>query len=386
MISLWSRWQHWGSLAWLAQALECCIFIGSLAFCSGWAFAQAPARTHSDEEISRFRTYRGPSASAPVLNLWRTNFLSGSSNRAFAVSDDGQQAGSTNDWTSEDQATKTALDTCNASLKRAGKPGQCRLYAVNDRIVYPGAEAQLSTISYEIGDFRLRGGDVLYGPQRATGVIIHGHGYYGHCVEQRKYGVAPFIGQLRLSQWDLLRFDRDPCYDNLTYGIDRLAASLPKARTAGYKQVILAGHSRGAWQIFDALARDRIAEPITAIIATSPGAHGSESNAYTAPAAWRDMLSRIRPLNARTVIFFFDWDNYVVGAAERARATRKILLEKGTPHMVIFEADASIVRTGSNELNGHGGAGRPAFTGKYAACTLRFIQTGVKSGACALEN
>jgi pimeloyl-ACP methyl ester carboxylesterase len=123
-------------------------------------------------------------------------------------------------------------------------------------IVYPGLEYEVLKLNVSFGSFTLREDYFLYGPQRAKGVIVWSHGTFnpgGTWVDQRQSAAWAFITRFNLDGWDVLRFDRDPCFDTMPRALSQMATSIPQLHAAGYKRIVLAGQSRGAWQSLQVL-------------------------------------------------------------------------------------------------------------------------------------
>ena len=350
---------------------------------AGSAHAQYAGPVHTTADIERFQTYTGP-VSGDAQGAWRDAFLGNRFNRAMAVTPKGIR-GIGQGYPTEEEAIEAAMRFCADRAKQAKSTEACRLYAVNTRIVYPGHEFALPSLNVAIGDFILRNEYVFLGPQRAKGVIVWQHGYNRRCVEARKNAAWSVISRFNVAGWDVLRFDRDPCLDSdLAWIQSRLVESIPKLRQAGYRKIVLAGQSRGAWQSVEFLAKGQLTELVDGVLAFSPARHGESTSAASlrAPADWRRLMEAIQPKSFVFAAVFFGWDAFVPEAAHEARAARAALSDKGIRNAVIYEEGDDVVPLKDGKRNGHSAAGSSAFTNRYAACLIRFIEAGEKTGAC----
>ncbi len=354
------------------------IFLGLLVFAGpAWADYSGPA--HDPAAIVQFLDYRGPVRNATVLSFWRKNFLGQPGNRAIAVSPTGA-VGTGFGWPTVDEAKARALSECAAHSEEA-----CALYAINMAVVYPGAEAALPALDVRLGDLVLRGAFVFRGPARAKGLVVWSHGYGGTDVDERTGPPPGVVSRFNLAGWDVLRFDRDPWDDGDVPMVEtRLADSLDVARAAGYRSIILAGQSRGAWQSLDLMGSGRSLDRIVGVLAFSPAKNGKTGTApmLVQPDEWRHMLGRMAPGAYRVTVAFFGHDDYNPAADDEAATARRILAARGIDSLVLLENDPEILKIGTGALSGHGGANRTKFTAVYGDCLVRFVEAGERGGGC----
>lgn len=342
-----------------------------------WAGYAGPV--HDPAAIERFLQYRGPSPTPALLDVWQKGFLGQPVNRAIAVSPAGH-VGTGFGWSTVDEATSTALRSCGERAKT-----ECALYAVNTDVVYPGLESALPRFEVKIGDLVLRNEFLFRGPERAKGVVVWSHGYGGQGVEQRKAPPPGVMSRFNMAGWDVLRFDRDPWYDADIPSVEtQLADSLDKVRAAGYRRIVLAGQSRGAWQSLDLMRRGRSMDGLVGILAFSPAKNGTEGSRpmLTQPDEWRRVIDRMDPAAYRVAVAFFDHDDYNPAAADEAETARRILSAHGIDNLVLLERDPEILKLPNGRLSGHGAASHPRFTAVYADCLVRFIDGGTRDGRC----
>src|SRR6266478_3315010 len=159
----------------------------------------------------------------------------------------------------------------------------------------------------------------LLGPERAMGVVVWNHGRSIN-VEDSESPTPPYLRILRDSGWDVLRFNRPRDGDTLTASTRQLVEQVGQLKHKGYRRVVLAGHSFGA---FLALMAADASENVDAVVATAPAAFGSFDEFYD---SWRLNATRLYPLlervkRARVMLFYFHGDDFDPGGrGERSRA------------------------------------------------------------------
>lgn len=268
---------------------------------------------------------------------------------------------------SPDHARRVAQEACDRAAA-ALQPGlACRLAAVDGQVVNPppGTPA-IPPRTDAIGPFRAA--PLLYrgGPGQAHGVVIWSHGYSGPGQDARGGPVPGFVSALNDAGWDVMRFDRDPLEDTLAMALPRLLRGLPALRDAGYRRILLAGHSRGAWQSI--LAATQAPDLVDAVIAVAPAAHGEtgrENNQAVAMPDFRRALASLPAGRPRLAVLLFDGDPFDPDPAARAAAVEEAAAARAAPTLVIWP---------SGGPRGHGGAGDWRFTQRHSACLLTFVQ------------
>jgi pimeloyl-ACP methyl ester carboxylesterase len=120
------------------------------------------------------------------------------------------------------------------------------------------------------------------GPLDARGALVWLPGMYGK--DQPGPPDPPdIVGRLAGHKLDVFQFARPRGNDPLAGGAETLARCLAELRSRGYRRIVVAGHSRGAWIALTALAHPGLAD---AIVAISVAAHGT--SAERQPQARRD--------------------------------------------------------------------------------------------------
>src|SRR5947209_4442205 len=88
--------------------------------------------------------------------------------------------------------------------------------------------------------------DAHVGPQKAKGVVVWSHGRSINA-EDSQSPTPAYLEALRNDGWDVMRFDRLSRGDTLTDSTKRLIEHTAQLKRNGYKQVVLAGQSFGAF-------------------------------------------------------------------------------------------------------------------------------------------
>jgi hypothetical protein len=286
----------------------------------------------------------------------------------------------------EQGAIQAAMRACSDRVKQTNASDVCKLYAVNNRIVWPGHEFALPELEIGFGAFTFRNEYVFQGPERAKGVMIWQHGYGGRCKQSSAGSAWSIVSRFNAAGWDVVRFDRDACYDgDLAWVQSQLVASVPKLREAGYKKIVLAGQSRGGWQSYEFMAKGQFTDLIDGVLAIAAARHGESTQHANlrAPEDWRDVMKGIKPGRFVIANVFFAWDDFVPQAAQQSAFAREELSAKGIRNAMIYEDGEDAVPLAGGRRNGHGAGGGEVFTNRYSACLIRFIETGEKDGACA---
>jgi hypothetical protein len=200
----------------------------------------------------------------------------------------------------------------------------------------------------------------LLGPERAMGVVVWNHGRSIN-VEDADSPSPPYLRVLRDSGWDVFRFNRLRDGDTLSASARRLGAQIAELKHKGYRRIVLAGQSFGA---FLSLIAADASEDVYAVVATSPAAFGSFDEFYD---TWRLNATRLYPLlerikRAHVMLFFFHGDDFDPGGrGERARA---ILSERQTGFSVIDQPAF---------LTGHWASSTGLFLRRFGTCIRDFI-------------
>jgi len=262
-------------------------------------------------------------------------------------------------------AVASVLKSCEARAK-----SRCTLYAVNN-VVLSGRDWKSAAppLSPAIGRLRPEPYWQNRGPQAAAGLIVWSHGYMSG---KDSTWSAPQgqVANFTREGYDLYRFDREWIHD-WPGDATALADAAKQARAMGYKRVILAGQSAGAWVSMAAAYRGA---PVDGVISVSAAHHGYVRNmrdVSIARSEWQQIVRGIRP-GPRLVVVNFANDDYDVGG--RMDDARAAFAASGVQALVIAEPAG---------FTGHGAAYSNTFPRKFGACIHAFIETGVRQAPCS---
>ena len=309
---------------------------------------------------------------APALNVQAARSLSDFQNfgphRAFVIGADGRAA-----W----YVGVAGADPGNAvsgALKRCedrGKP-PCTLHVVNNYTV-TGADWRAevparSADAPDIGRLRPEPYWSMRGPKLAAGLIVWSHGYMAG-KNATSSAPQPWIGRFTRMGYDLYRFDREWIVD-WAGDATALADSVRKAREMGYRRVVLAGQSAGAWVSLAAVARGAPVDGVISIAAAHHGEVNKMRDTTRARSEWQNVIEALRP-GPRVVLVNFAEDSYDVGG--RMADARAAFAKSGLAAVVIDNPEG---------FKGHGAAGDLVFARKFGGCIETFVDKGTKQQPC----
>jgi dienelactone hydrolase len=199
------------------------------------------------------------------------------------------------------------------------------------------------------------------GPIDASGAVIWSHGRSAD-TEDFEAPAPPFIAELRSGGWDTFRFNRRRADDTLAKSVQALVQNVHELKQQGYRRVVLAGQSFGA---FLSLMGADASDEVDAVIATAPAAYGDYVDHYD---TWRANATQLYPLlarviRARVMLFYFHGDEFDPGG--RGERSRDILAERHLDYVVIDQP---------RHLATHWAAGTPLFARLYGGCILAFLE------------
>lgn len=285
--------------------------------------------------------------------------------RAFAIAADGRGylwAGSAG--ADPAGAVASVLKSCADRSKSA-----CTLYAVNN-VVLNGRDWKTAAPPPlpPIGRLRPEPYWENKGPQAAAGLIVWSHGYMSG---RNATDSAPqtWVGRFTQAGYDLYRFDREWIRD-WPGDATQLADAVRQAKTIGYRRVILAGQSAGAWVSLAAAMRGA---PVDGVISVSAAHHGEVKDmrdVSLARSEWQQVVKGIRP-GPQLVVVNFAGDSYDVGG--RMDDARAAFAASGVQSLVISDPEG---------FKGHGAGYDNAFARKYGRCIQDFIEQRVRQSPC----
>jgi pimeloyl-ACP methyl ester carboxylesterase len=210
------------------------------------------------------------------------------------------------------------------------------------------------------------------GPAKAKGVIVWSHGRSINAEDSESPSPA-YLTALRDDGWDVMRFDRMSHGDTLSDSTKRLVDYTAQLKHDGYKQVVLAGQSFGAF--LSLMAADSSSD-VDAVVATAPAAYGSFDDFYD---SWRLNATRLYPLlervkRARVMVFYFHGDDFDPGG--RGERSRAILSQRGVGYAIVDQPAY---------LSGHWASSTGLFLRRYGNCIRDFANNDKLKGELPCE-
>src|SRR5437588_4025220 len=199
------------------------------------------------------------------------------------------------------------------------------------------------------------------GPAQAKGAIVWSHGRSINA-EDSESPTPAYLTALREDGWDVMRFDRMSHGDTLSDSTKRLVDFTASLKRQGYKQVVLAGQSFGAF--LSLMAADATSD-VDAVIATAPAAYGSFDDFYD---SWKLNATKLYPLleqvkRARVMVFYFHGDDFDPGG--RGERSREILSARGLGYAVVDQPAF---------MTGHWASSSGLFLRRYGSCIRDFAE------------
>jgi len=193
------------------------------------------------------------------------------------------------------------------------------------------------------------------GPSQAAGALVWLHGSYdGTAVPPPPE--PEWVGRMAARGLDIWRFDRKRGQDPLLGSGERLLQGLGALRAGGYRRIIAAGHSRGAWIALSALTHPGAAD---AIVSLSPAAHGTQPERRTqALAEWTALWKAVQGPEVRIVLVQLVDDPWDPDPVQRQAIAQAGARRAGLPLLSIFMPPDPV---------GHGGAYEAAFDRLFGA-------------------
>jgi pimeloyl-ACP methyl ester carboxylesterase len=264
-------------------------------------------------------------------------------------------------------AVASSIRRCEERSKQG-----CVLHVVNNYTVtgrdWRSAVPARAADAPDIGRIRPEPYWSMRGPELANGLVVWSHGYMAG-KNATDNPPQPWIGRFTRLGYDLYRFDREWIADWAS-DATALADAVRKARAMGYRRVLLAGQSAGAWVSLAALARGAPVDGVISIAAAHHGEVKKMTDTTRARSEWQHMLEAIKP-GARIVLVNFAEDTYDVGG--RMADARTIFAKSGVTADIIDDPPG---------FKGHSAGGDFTFARKLGPCIQAFIETGNKQLPC----
>jgi pimeloyl-ACP methyl ester carboxylesterase len=211
------------------------------------------------------------------------------------------------------------------------------------------------------------------GPALAEGVIYFVDGLDSYNRTRDDYRATyPYVYGLNNHYgWDVIaaKFPNAEQYSfrSVPRSSKYLLTRLSELRAQGYKRVILAGQSWGAWVTVDVAKRDEARGIIEAIMLTAPATYGTadwggKPNPYFILNK-TEYLENIKTIRIPTIATFFQDDTFDPGG--RGPATRDTFKQNRVAALIIDRPDSFI---------GHGAGWMPSFDYAFGACINAFLE------------
>jgi predicted esterase len=196
------------------------------------------------------------------------------------------------------------------------------------------------------------------GPTEAKGALVWIHGTYA----RDQPGPPPppdFVSREAKAGFDVWYLRRDRDDDPISRGADMLARGVWLLRERGYRHVIVAGHSRGAWIALTILAHPGLAD---AVAAFSPAAHGtSDERKPRAIADWTALWALAVNNGTHVVLVQLASDAWDPDPWRRLAIAQD---KFGANLLSIFQPSEPV---------GHSGVYEPAFDERFGALVQTFV-------------
>ncbi len=289
--------------------------------------------------------------------------------RAFALAADGKFGWHGGSGTIE-AVRAQALQSC------ADKGGVgCAVYAEDLRVVWAGrAPGELAAVPgplIQTGEYAFVPDPrfIWHGPRAARGVYVWGHGKAYGAQDLRGLQPPPYVRAFNNAGFDVVRFDREPSGDYANAAETWLRQGLVTLRRQGWRQVIVGGQSRGAWNSLQMLDTPGLAD---AVIAISPANFGGPSGSDNGGELYGITHAAAAPA-ARVAVAQFKGDIYVTDLDRRAGQLRDALPPRVAAFLLIDQPPG---------ITGHGGGNSAAFALRYADCLLHFVIDPTPPSSC----
>lgn len=201
-------------------------------------------------------------------------------------------------------------------------------------------------------------GFAFAGPADAKGALVWVHGTYGR--DQTGPPDPPdYVAREASGGMDIWCLNRDRGNDPLAGGAAALAAGVATLRRDGYRRIIAAGHSRGAWIALSILAHPGLADGVAAF---SPAAHGTRPERKDeAMRAW-EALWAAADTGTKVVLAQLDGDPWDPGPSRRLMIANRRM---GPNLLPVFLPETP---------TGHAGVYEPAFDRLFGAAIADFLR------------
>jgi hypothetical protein len=201
----------------------------------------------------------------------------------------------------------------------------------------------------------------LLGPSAAAGAVIWSHGAAAYPAKEDETSPTPlYVSLLRDQGFDVFRLNRPQIMEHEKPSAEALRARADELSARGYRKIVLAGQSAGAW-ISLMTARG---QGIYAVIATAPAYYGTEHPGYFRNASF--LFNYVGDVKGvRTLVAFFNDDPFDPGG--RGPEVEAILSRDGVAHLVLDRPAG---------FSGHGSGNGGLFARRFGPCVVALVGDG----------
>jgi pimeloyl-ACP methyl ester carboxylesterase len=139
----------------------------------------------------------------------------------------------------------------------------------------------------------------------------------------------------------------------------------------GYRRIVLAGQSAGAWVSLAAALRSALVDGVISISAAHHGTVEKMTDPTRARSEWQNLMSGLKA-GPRFVVVNFAEDAYDVGG--RMPDARRAFAASGVQAVIIDDPPG---------FKGHGAGSDFNFALKFGACIEKFIESGTRQAPCS---
>jgi len=211
-----------------------------------------------------------------------------------------------------------------------------------------------------------------WGPERARGVLVWAHGRSADGADSRGTQPQAWVRHFNNAGYDIWRFDRVPDTDFTRAAGTWLRQDLAELRRHGYRRVVAAGQSRGAWNALQALDTPGLTE---ATIAIAPAALAAMTEAAQAQqmAAMRALVANATGAGrTRVAVANFRGDPFDGLPEERAAALRA-LAPRSAAFLFIDRPEG---------IEGHHAGSSRGFIERFGGCLFLFASGEAPPRGC----
>lgn len=287
-------------------------------------------------------------------------------NKVFAANRDGK-------WSYRQHSDKTVaalveevLHSCNRDTRQ-----HCRVLSVNDRDMAGRDPLSLpETGGPPLGPLNPAPHYPIRGPVKAAGILIWSHGVLTGS-DNTRHPPQGYVNRFRDASYDVYKFDRR--WPSHGKDLGTLRSAVEAVRQAGYRRVVLAGQSAGAWLSLEAAAEGA---PVDGVIAAAPARFGKDVSSARREKNRDELIPVLEAAANRDLpvaIMFFADDDYDPGG--RSQQVQTVVSRATRARIMLIDGPLGIT--------GHGGSGSSKFVLEYGACLAEFLLNETRSPPCS---